>query len=220
MTMDYRQRTLMNLERLNVLRELALVDSKFETTYDRLTQFASKIIEAPVSLVSMVAADYQFFKSHVGLPDPWKSRRRTPLSHSFCQHVVTSNEPLIVNDARESDLLKNNKAIPDLNVIGYLGFPLTLSTNQSLGSFCVIDGKPREWTEDEIEIMRELSLILTQEFETRAKVNLRQATKEDLEHVQNQINAMIASINTSADHANVLLDIRAFRKELTASQIA
>jgi hypothetical protein len=71
MTMDYRQRTLMNLERLNVLRELALVDSKFETTYDRLTQFASKIIEAPVSLVSMVAADYQFFKSHVGLPDPW-----------------------------------------------------------------------------------------------------------------------------------------------------
>jgi GAF domain-containing protein len=133
---------------------------------------------------------------------------------------VTSNEPLIVSDARESDLLKNNKAIPDLNVIGYLGFPLTLSTNQSLGSFCVIDGKPREWTEDEIEIMRELSLILTQEFETRAKVNLRQATKEDLEHVQNQINAMIASINTSADHANVLLDIRAFRKELTASQIA
>jgi GAF domain-containing protein len=220
MTMDYRQRTLMNLERLNVLRELALVDSKFETTYDRLTQFASKIIEAPVSLVSMVAADYQFFKSHVGLPDPWKSRRRTPLSHSFCQHVVTSNEPLIVNDARESDLLKNNKAIPDLNVIGYLGFPLTLSTNQSLGSFCVIDGKPREWTEDEIEIMRELSLILTQEFETRAKVNLRQATKEDLEHVQNQINAMIASINTSADHASVLLAIRAFRKELTASQIA
>jgi GAF domain-containing protein len=133
---------LLNTERLKILRDLALIDSPAETVYDRITQLASKAVGSPVSLVSMVGSDYQFFKSFVGLPEPWASDRSTPLSHSFCQHVVATNEPLIVSDARNVDFLKDNLAIPDLNVIGYLGIPLTLQSGQRLGSFCVIDGKP------------------------------------------------------------------------------
>ena len=79
---------LLNKQRLKVLRDLALIDADAETVYDKVTILATKIMGAPVSLVSMVAADYQFFKSFVGLPEPWASQRRTPLSHSFCQPIV------------------------------------------------------------------------------------------------------------------------------------
>lgn len=203
---------LFNIERLNLLRDLALLDDKFETTYDKMTDFASKAIGAPISLVSMVADDYQYFKSHVGLPEPWKSKRRTPLSHSFCQHVVVNKQPLIIEDAREVDYLKDSLAIPDLNVIGYLGFPLTLSNDTSLGSFCVIDGQPRQWTEEEIGIMRELSAILILEFETKAQVNLNTANSDDLDQMLNNIEKLIESVDLTASKQNILDQIKAARQ--------
>ena len=213
MQSSFHKRVLLNLERLRILRDLALLSDHSEIVYDKLTQYASDIIGTPVSLVSMVASDYRFFKSFDGLPEPWASRRSTPLSHSFCQHVVMSNKPLIIEDAREVDFLKKNLAIPDLNVIGYLGIPLTLSTNQSLGSFCVIDSQPRQWTEDEIEIMRELAEVLTAEFETRANMNLNQATADDLTAIQDKIQLLIETVKPTDNHEQVLRDIRAFRRE-------
>jgi GAF domain-containing protein len=190
---------LLNTERLKILRDLALIDSPAETVYDRITQLASKAVGSPVSLVSMVGSDYQFFKSFVGLPEPWASDRSTPLSHSFCQHVVATNEPLIVSDARNVDFLKDNLAIPDLNVIGYLGIPLTLQSGQRLGSFCVIDGKPREWQPIEIEIVRELSELTTQEIELRAKANLSPELRPKLEEAHATIGKMIDELNASGD---------------------
>ncbi len=213
MQSNFHERVLLNLERLRILRDLALLNDNFETIYDKLTQYASDIIGAPVSLVSMVAADYQFFKSHVGLPDPWSTRRSTPLSHSFCQHVVANNEPLIVEDAREVNFLKDNMAIPDLNVIGYLGFPLTLSSEMSLGSFCVIDSEPRKWTDNEVNIMQELSEILTAEFETRAQINYNRATQDDLKAIQVKIELLMMNVKPDNDHAKILEEIKAFRTE-------
>jgi len=210
---NFHERVLLNLERLRILRDLALLSDSKVTIYDKLTQFASTIIGAPVSLVSMVAADYQFFKSQVGLPEPWASRRSTPLSQSFCQHVVVKNEPLVVEDAREVDFLKDNKAIPDLDVIGYLGIPLTMSTKMSLGSFCVIDSQPRQWTDDEVAIMTELAQVLTLEFETRARFNLGKAQQADVDRVQQAIELLISTVQPDKSHAKVLDAIRAFRAE-------
>jgi len=151
-----------NPDRLQILRDLVLLDTPEEEPFDRLTALASKIVGAPVSLVSLIDADRQFFKSALGLPEPWTSDRETPLTHSFCQHVVATGEPLVITDAREHPLVHDNLAIRDLNVIGYLGIPLETSDGYGLGSFCVIDGKPREWTTDEVEIMRDLAKLVHQ----------------------------------------------------------
>jgi signal transduction histidine kinase len=153
--------------RLDVLAATALLDTPPEQAFDRLTHLASRILNAPVSLVSLVDKDHQFFKSQVGLPEPWASERTTPLSHSFCQHVVASAAPLIVADARLHPLLQNNAAIRDLKVIAYLGIPLTTPEGQTLGSFCTIDAQPRVWTEREIEIMQELARFVMNEIELR-----------------------------------------------------
>ena len=80
-----------------------------------------------------------------------------PLSHSFCQYVVTDQAPLVITDARADGRLCGNLAIPDLNVIAYAGFPLRSPDGQVLGSFCAIDGRPRPWTDTEVEILQDLA---------------------------------------------------------------
>ncbi len=187
---------LKSANRLAVLRNLALIDTEEEPFFDRLTAIASDVIGTPVSLVTMVTSTYQFFKSSRGLPEPWQSQRRTPLTHSFCQHVVTSGQPLIVEDAREHDLVKNNLAIPDLNVIGYLGMPLKTEDGWSLGSFCVIDDKPHIWTDDEIAIMTAFGEVVNAEIDARGTAyrehRLEDYIKEQsphLAHLESQLRA-------------------------------
>lgn len=77
--------------------------------------------------------------------------RQTPLTHSFCQHAVLSGEPVIVHDARQHPVLKDNPAVP-LGVVAYAGIPLVTPDGLVLGSFCAIDTKPREWTPEQIEV--------------------------------------------------------------------
>jgi PAS domain S-box-containing protein len=153
--------------RLARLKSLDLLDSPAEEAFDRLTRLASAITGAPVALVSLVDDRRQFFKSAVGLPEPWASRRETPLSHSFCQHVVARAEPLIVADAREHPLVRDNLAVPDLGVVAYAGIPLVLSTGEVLGSFCVVDTKPREWTSHEIAALTDIAASVISEIELR-----------------------------------------------------
>jgi hypothetical protein len=76
--------------RLAALQRTNLLDSPPEEAFDRLTRLASKILHVPVSLVSLVDHERQYFKSVVGPDDPWATLRETPLSHSLCQHVVAS----------------------------------------------------------------------------------------------------------------------------------
>jgi PAS domain S-box-containing protein len=153
--------------RLEALRRTGLLDSPAEEAFDRLTRLAARFLNTPVALVSLVDQDRQFFKSCVGLPEPWASERETPLSHSFCQHVVAREEPLIVEDAREHPLVRENLAIPDLGVVAYAGIPLVTSGGEVLGSFCAIDTRPRKWTEEEIRILSDLAGAVSAEIELR-----------------------------------------------------
>src|SRR3712207_9380725 len=67
----------------------------------------------PSTPLSRSEPDRQFFKSAVGLPEPWAARRETPLSHSFCQHVVATGAPLRIEDARQDPLVCDNLAVPE-----------------------------------------------------------------------------------------------------------
>lgn len=110
--------------RLAALHTLTLLDTPAEEAFDRLTRLAARTIQVPVALVSLVDAEREFFKSGVGLAEPWCTARQMPLSHSFCQHVVASNMPLIIEDARRDPLVQDNAAIVDLGVVAYAGMPL------------------------------------------------------------------------------------------------
>jgi GAF domain-containing protein len=170
--MDDRDRTHLAVSdprRLASLRRLSLLDTPAEEAFDRFTRLATAILDVPVSLVTLIDEDRQFFKSCIGVPEPWASAQETPLTHSFCQHAVAARTPLIIDDAREFPLVRDNLAIPDLHVVAYLGIPLITSDGQAIGSFCVIDTKPRGWTDREIGIVSDLASAVLTEIELRLK---------------------------------------------------
>ena len=154
-------------ERLEALEKTGLPDSPAEICFDRLTDLAADALYAPVALVSLVDNRRQFFKSARGLPEPWASMRQTPLSHSFCQHVVNSGTPLVVADAPENPVVCDNLAIRDLGVKAYLGVPLRTPDGHVLGAFCAIDGVAREWTERDRRIMEALADLVMVEIASR-----------------------------------------------------
>jgi GAF domain-containing protein len=161
--------------RLAALRACALLDTPAEASYDRLTRLAAGFLRAPVSLVSLVDADRQWFKSAVGLPEPWATLRQTPLSHSFCRHVVGTGEALVVEDARADPRVRDNPAVPELGIQAYLGLPMTTADGYTLGSFCVIDTSPRPWEPGDIALMEDLTALVMTEIELRTA--LRQVSQ-------------------------------------------
>ncbi len=154
-------------ESLRILADLKILDTPPDDAFDRLTHMATQALHVPVALISLVDRDRQWFKSEVGLPPPVCARRETPLSHSFCKHVVALRKPLLIRDAREHPIVRNNPAIAELGVVAYAGIPLVTSTNQVIGSFCAIDHTPRDWTEDEIQTLTSLAAITMEQIERR-----------------------------------------------------
>ncbi|MGW4946588.1 PAS domain S-box protein [Actinoplanes sp. NPDC004185] len=193
--------------RLRRLRETGLLEDGCYPSLDRLAFAAAQQAGAPMALVSMVDADCQVFASQVGLEEPWASRRGTPLSHSFCQYVVIDDAPLIVPDARADPRLRDNLAIEDLQVAAYAGYPLHAPDGAVLGSFCVIDTVPRDWTPQELAIVQALATAAETEIALRtANRDLLLATERmrrvlDTAHdafVSTDIDGVISAWNTAA----------------------
>lgn len=154
--------------RLEILRNTGLMDSPPEVEFDRITRMIKQLLHVDVALVSLVDTERQFFKSQCGLPSPVAEERETPLSHSFCQYVVASEEALAVTDARTNSVLKTNGAVSDLNVIGYLGVPIRSPEGMVLGSLCAIDMKPRVWTQDEKDALEDFARLIEAAIQMRA----------------------------------------------------
>jgi serine phosphatase RsbU (regulator of sigma subunit) len=183
-----------DVERLRALERTGLLDSPPSAGFDRLTSLAARILRAPVSLVSLVDDHRQFFKSAVGLEE---GLRETPLSHSFCQHVVRSGAPLVVEDAETDARVAGNLAIPDLGVAAYAGVPLITSDGAVLGSFCVIDTVPRQWTEEELAILGELAGSVVTEIELHQAVRTAELAQARLALLA-EASTLLATLDSSA----------------------
>jgi GAF domain-containing protein len=155
--------------RLAALAETLLMDSPAEPSFDRATRLAQRLLGVSVSLVSLVDERRQFFKSAVGLPEPWSSRRGTPLSHSFCQHVIRRDEPLVVDDATTDERVRGNGAIEDLGVVAYLGVPVRGPDGDVLGTLCAIEHEPRRWTAEDLAVLTDVAAGVTAEIALRVQ---------------------------------------------------
>ena len=189
--------------RLEALRRTSLLDTPPEEAFDRLTRMATAVLHVPMALVSLVDRDRQFFKSHCGLPEPIASARQGPLTHSFCKHAVGSREALVVRDARRDPVFAEYVAA-GIGVIAYAGVPLISSDGHALGTFCVVDGRPHDWTEEEIDILRVLAKCAMSEIELRLLVHdLRGMTKD----LQGLVDAGTSALRAAEARQRVLLDV-------------
>jgi GAF domain-containing protein len=169
------------------------VGAEPDEAFDRFASLVRRLLGVPVALVSLVDDQRQFFPGQVGLAEPWAAKRETPLSHSFCQHVVTEGQPKIYADARIYAQVRDNLAIPDLGVVAYAGMPLTDTDGLVLGSLCAIDTVPRAWTQSEMEILADLAAACSSELRLRIERELAEEARQTAEIAHDQL-AMLAEL--------------------------
>lgn len=147
---------LRDLRRLDALRDLGfsnMVDPEME-------RYAFRVRDAlgvPMTLVSLVSDTEQYFPGATGLGEPWCDLRATPLTHSLCQYVVGSAEPVILPDLQSDPVLRVHQAATDLGVAAYAGIPLTDDDGRVLGSLCALDTVPHDWSAQELSTLTDLA---------------------------------------------------------------
>lgn len=148
--------------RLEALRRYAILDSAPEDPYDNLVQVAANLCEVPVAAVSLVDKDRQWFKARQGI-----AATETPREWAFCAHAIMGNETFIVEDATQDERFSSNPLVtgePDIRF--YMGAPLVTSEGLALGSFCVIDHKPRHLSSEQrqaLEALRNVAVYLIEQ---------------------------------------------------------
>ena len=146
-------------DRLRVLERTNLLDSPPEESFDRLARLTAQLLDVPVVLMSIVDRHRQFFKAQVGLPKPLAATRQTPITHSFCQWVVTAQDALVVEDARRDLLLSSNPATVEMGIVAYAGVPLRAEPDEAIGSFCAVDIRPRRWDARELRALHDVASV-------------------------------------------------------------
>ncbi|TGL02166.1 MULTISPECIES: hybrid sensor histidine kinase/response regulator [Leptospira] len=163
--------------RLSALKGLEILDTPEEEMFDEITKLASMICNAPISLVSLIDETRQWFKSHHGL-----KARETPRSLAFCSHAILGDEMFVIPNAKRDNRFKNNPLVNgDPNVIFYAGIPLALDDQIKLGTLCVIDNKPRELNEEQLQMLRLLgkqTVRLLQMRKDRDKLEIEKRSAE------------------------------------------
>jgi diguanylate cyclase (GGDEF)-like protein len=153
--------------RISVLHGYGILDTLAEQSYDDIVLLASHICDTPIALISLVDSDRQWFKSKIGVDAAETSR-----DMSFCAHaILTPDQPLIVPDALEDTRFRDNPLVTEApNIRFYAGAPLLSPTGEALGSVCVIDRKPRELDEQQVQALQALSRQVTTLLEMRRLV--------------------------------------------------
>ena len=128
---------------------------------DRFTQLAAKMLNVPVSVITLIDKDRQLYASQTGVAPAGTSLGETSLETSFCQFAVTSRAPLRIDDAVTHPLVSSNRAVHTQNMKSYVGIPLIVDGHDAVGTLCAIDAKPRHWSDHEVGILNDLAEILT-----------------------------------------------------------
>jgi GAF domain-containing protein len=162
------------------LRGYGILDTHPEDRFDDLTRLATLICGTPISLISLVDEDRQWFKSKTGL-----EVCQTPREEAFCAHAIMSPELLLVPDASQDPRFATNPLVlGELHVRFYAGAPLTAPNGHHLGALCVIDRVPRQLSREQLESLRILSRqVMAQVILGKNLYDLTTAlkAKEDLE---------------------------------------
>lgn len=157
-------RPLNERERLEALHATGLLDAPPDQEFDDIIRLAAQICDTPISAVSLVDTDRQWFKARLGL-----AQIETNRDDAFCAHTILEpGQPLIVPDATLDPRFSNNPFVTDTpSVRFYAGAPLFNRAGLAIGSLCVMDTRPRTLTTEQVDSLSILARQVMRLIESR-----------------------------------------------------
>lgn len=170
-------------KRLQELYSLELLDTSYEEEFDEIVRIASKICNAPMSVVTLLDSQRQWFKAKVGM-----EQDETGRDVSFCGHAIMGEGVMEVPNALTDERFHNNPLVTGSPSIRfYAGMPLVTQRGYKIGTLCVIDTVPRNLDEDQMESLQTLAKQVMRIIELRVK--LRELN--ELTNIKNKIISII-----------------------------
>ena len=176
--------------RLGVLYATGLLDAATVNTFERVARLAARALGAPIAQVNLITDDAQVPKAayvdasrrEAGDPASW--RAPVGLDRSYCQHVVATGDALLIEDARIHPLVRDNLATSEAGIVAYASVPVRApggaggEAGAVLGTVCVVDFVPRDWTADDLEVLEDLAGGAAAEVARRLTVEQALASSE------------------------------------------
>jgi diguanylate cyclase (GGDEF)-like protein len=163
--------------RLAALKSLNVLDTPPEERFDRLTRMARRLFGVQTALVSIVDEDRQWFKSREGL-----DATETPRDISFCGHAILGDEIFLIRDARNDQRFADNPLVTGApNIRFYAGCPLRATGGLKMGTLCILDSQPRDFTDDDALALRDLASMVEDELSA-----FHTSTTDELTRISNR----------------------------------
>ena len=179
------------LDRVAELHNLYLLDTPPEERFDRLTRIAQRLFGVRIVLVSLVDHERLWIKSSQGL-----DARQTPRNTSFCGHTILADEPFVVEDASLDPRFADNPLVtgpPSIRF--YAGMPLQGPQGHKVGTLCLIDQTPRQFSPEDAAALRDLAALVMLELTNKALTQAANSARESesrLRQITDTVPALIA----------------------------
>lgn len=150
-------------ERLRAVRRYDILDTPPDGSFDKMAALAARIFNMPIAIISLVDEDRIWFKAHHGLEVEQIDR-----APGLCASAILSDELYLVESARtDPRTLANPLVASEFGLQFYAAAPLRTQDGHNLGTFCVIDHKPRYLNQDQQQILKDMAAIVMDEIELR-----------------------------------------------------
>ena len=161
-------------DRIKALQSYQILDTIDEEDYNDITILAAQICQTPISIISLIDSERQWFKSIVGF-----NAKETSRDVSFCAHAINNPSDLfIIEDARTDERFSDNPLVlGDPDIVFYAGSPLLDENGMALGTLCVIDKVPRKLNPNQLKSLQILSKRIVDLLKIRLQTKLLEKEK-------------------------------------------
>ena len=183
-------------QRLQALHDLELLDSPAEARFDRLTRLGCRLLRSPFAMVSLIDEHRQWFKAAQG-----HLYAQSPRGTSFCNQTIQREEPLIVPDASADSRFFELPAVQQ-GIRFYAGIPIHAPDGSAIGTFCVLDNRPRQLEPEDLEALKDLAACVESEIQRVAMCKSERELLAEMDLVRRQ--ASTDEVTRCWNHSSIL----------------